>query len=51
MTFHKNEKLGTPEITIKMKRLFVETVSITSVRKMADEIEMSYIDFSEKRGS
>ena len=43
--FHKNEKLGTPETSIKMKRTFVETVSITSIIKTTSEIKMDYIDF------
>lgn len=43
--FHKTETLGTPENSIKMKRSFVETVSITSVIKTASTIKMKYIDF------
>jgi uncharacterized protein with NRDE domain len=31
--FHQNENLGNTEISLKMKRAFVETVSITSVKK------------------
>ncbi|QTD38687.1 NRDE family protein [Polaribacter batillariae] len=48
VAFHKNETLGTIDISPKMKREFVETVSITSVKKIASEIDMSYIDFLEK---
>ena len=43
--FHQNEKLGTPDISIKMKRPSVETVSITSVIKIASKINMDYLDF------
>ena len=42
--FHQNEKLGTPDISLKMKRDFVETVSVTSVKKIASVIEMTYLD-------
>ena len=44
LNFHKNEHLGNPEISPKMKRNFVETVSITSVEKNAKNIEMQYFD-------
>lgn len=43
--FHKNENLGTVETSPKMKRHLVETVSITSVKKTALEIDMQYLDF------
>lgn len=43
--FHSNENLGTPEISLKMKRSSVETVSITSIVKTTLEVEMAYIDF------
>ena len=43
--FHKIETLGTPETSLKMKRSFVETVSITSIIKTASAIKMKYIDF------
>jgi uncharacterized protein with NRDE domain len=46
--FHKNEKLGTPETSLKMKRSLVETVSITSVVKLNSEIVMNYVDFVNK---
>ena len=42
--FHQNENLGNTEISLKMKRAFVETVSITSVKKIASNIEMTYLD-------
>lgn len=44
LEFHKNENLGTLEISPKMKRKFVETVSITSIKK-TNEIDIKYIDF------
>ncbi|MDC0177757.1 NRDE family protein [Polaribacter sp.] len=46
--FHKIETLGTPETSLKMKRSFVETVSITSIIKTASAIKMKYIDFVSK---
>jgi len=44
LKFHKNDKLGTPDTSIKMKRPFVETVSITSVKKEEDKIDLTYFD-------
>ncbi len=43
--FHKNEILGTIGTSMKMKRSFVETVSITSVKKENLEISLTYLDF------
>jgi hypothetical protein len=43
--FHKNENLGTVGTSPKMKREFVETVSITSVEKKSLEVTMEYLDF------
>ncbi|MHB0754283.1 NRDE family protein [Polaribacter sp. M15] len=45
LNFHKNEQLGSPEISPKMKRNFVETLSITCVKKKGKAIDMTYIDF------
>jgi hypothetical protein len=45
LSFHQNEDLGTPDISLKMKRLNVETVSVTSVKKIVSEIKMDYLDF------
>jgi uncharacterized protein with NRDE domain len=45
ITFHKNNSLGNSEISIKMKRAFVETVSTTSIKKENDSVEISYFDF------
>ncbi len=42
LKFHNDSEVGTPENAIKMKRSYVETVSITSVVKEGDSIEMSY---------
>ena len=42
--FHSTSDKGTPEVSLKMKRNFVETVSITSVKK-EDDISMVYHDF------
>jgi uncharacterized protein with NRDE domain len=42
LKFHHNSKIGTPENSIKMKRWYVETVSITSVSKNENSIAMNY---------
>lgn len=42
LKFHHNSELGTPEISLKMKRSYVETVSVTSVKKDNSIIEMNY---------
>ena len=42
LKFHHNSEIGTPENSIKMKRSYVETVSITSVKKNSDSIRMTY---------
>ncbi|WP_299666287.1 NRDE family protein [uncultured Polaribacter sp.] len=43
IAFHQNDSLGTPETSPKMKRKFVETVSITSIKK-EDDICLIYDD-------
>jgi|UniRef100_UPI004048133F uncharacterized protein with NRDE domain len=45
LSFHQDTQLGTPEISIKMKRDFVETVSTTSILKTKQEVHMSYLDY------
>ena len=45
LEFHQNDKLGTPDTSVKMKRPFIETVSVTSIIKTASEIKMDYLDF------
>ncbi|PQJ71772.1 NRDE family protein [Polaribacter butkevichii] len=45
VAFHQNEDLGNVEIAPKMKREFVETVSVTSVEKRSLEVKMDYLDF------
>jgi hypothetical protein len=42
LEFHRNENLGTKENSPKMKRAFVETVSITSVKKENKKVAMVY---------
>ena len=42
LKFHHNSEIGTPEYAIKMKRSYVETVSITSVEKANLVINMNY---------
>ena len=45
LEFHQNENLGNTEISPKMKRETVETVSVTSVKKEALEVNFNYLDF------
>jgi uncharacterized protein with NRDE domain len=42
LEFHQNENLGSKETSPKMKRAFVETVSITSVKKENKKVTMVY---------
>ena len=51
LAFHKNEDLGTEEISPKMKRKFVETVSITSFEKEDSVLEINYFDVLKNRNS
>lgn len=43
IAFHQDETKGTPDISLKMKREYVETVSTTCVVKEGEEISMSYL--------
>lgn len=45
LKFHKDTTRGTEGTALKMKRPFVETVSITSVKKEKEIIEITYLDF------
>lgn len=45
LKFHQNTEKGTPEIAIKMKRINVETVSISSVKKEGKETNFIYKTF------
>lgn len=49
LAFHKNDTLGTPEVSPKMKRNLVETVSITSIQKKEEIVTMNYIDYLEDK--
>ena len=42
LKFHHNSEIGTPENSIKIKRSYVETVSVTSVIKTNENISMNY---------
>ena len=42
LEFHHNSDLGTVENAPRMKRSYVETVSVTSVKKRDSNIEMNY---------
>ena len=44
LNFHLNENLGTKETSIKMKRSYVETTSVTSITKIDDFVYMYYQD-------
>lgn len=44
LEFHENENLGTQETAPKMKRNFVETVSITSIKKNNGTLNFTYFD-------
>lgn len=44
LKFHQNEDLGAQGTSPKMKREFVETVSVTSVKKENNSVNMLYID-------
>ena len=44
LEFHKNGDLGNPEISPKMKRSYMETVSVTCVEKKDAKIEIKYLD-------
>ncbi|CAL2082943.1 NRDE family protein [Tenacibaculum sp. 190524A02b] len=46
--FHKDESKGTKETSLKMKRAKVQTVSITSVQKIATKVTMNYLDLQAK---
>jgi uncharacterized protein with NRDE domain len=48
LEFHQNENLGAVDISPKMKREFVETVSVTSVIKTNLDVKMKYLDFVNK---
>ncbi len=48
LAFHQDETRGSSEISLKMKRSRVETVSITSVNKNATDVSIRYIDFINK---
>jgi len=44
LSFHKDSSKGTKETAVKMKRTFVETVSITSIIKNKSVLLMNYFD-------
>lgn len=45
LNFHQDTQKGTEGTSLKMKRPFVETVSITSVQKQDHNIDLTYLDF------
>lgn len=51
LEFHQNEDLGTKETSPKMKRPFVETVSISSIKKDQEVLDFKYLDFNETKKS
>jgi len=46
LKFHHNTDLGTLENSLKMKRSYVQTVSITSVKKTALKVNMAYYNLN-----
>lgn len=44
MTFHTDETKGNAEVSLKMKRANVQTVSVTSVEKKAAIVKMEYVN-------
>ena len=44
INFHQDNTKGNLETSLRMKRSYVETVSITSVKKIANAIDINYID-------
>ncbi|WGH74203.1 NRDE family protein [Tenacibaculum tangerinum] len=44
LAFHQDATKGTPEISLKMRRTHVETVSVTSVKKNSNAIKVTYLD-------
>lgn len=44
LEFHKDQTKGEINTSLKMKRPFVETVSVTSVKKSSEEISIKYLD-------
>lgn len=47
LEFHNNDSLGNSETSIKMKREFIETVSITSILKKDNDVAFNYFDLAE----
>lgn len=45
LKFHQDSTKGNKETAVKMKRTFVETVSITSIQKKNEMLVMTYLDF------
>lgn len=45
LAFHQSTDKGTEATTLKMKRPFVETVSVSSVMKNQEELSLTYLDF------
>lgn len=51
LAFHQNSDKGAKETALKMKRFFVETVSVTSVQKKSNEVSMNYLDLRTQKKS
>jgi len=49
LSFHQDTNKGTEETALKMKRPFVETVSITSVKKQQEGVDITYLDFMHQK--
>ena len=51
LEFHKDRTKGTPETSLQMKRWYVETVSVTSVEKKAEKVQVNYTDLVHQKTS
>lgn len=51
LNFHQDESKGNKETSLKMKRKYVETVSVTSIMKNDRTITMEYFDFLDAKNN
>ncbi len=48
LKFHQDSTKGSKETAVNMKRTFVETVSVTSIQKTAENLAMTYLDLPDE---
>ncbi len=46
LNFHQNENLGNKQMSVKMRRSTVETVSTTLISKIKNKISLNYFDYT-----